>query len=87
MALNIKDPHAERLAGEVAALADETKTRAVVVALQERRERLGRAPGGVDRLRRFLETEVWPQVPEDVLGTTITRAERENILGYADEGA
>ena len=40
MALNIKDREAERLAAEVAALTGESKTRAIRVALQERKERL-----------------------------------------------
>ena len=40
MALNIKDPETEQLAAQVAALAGETKTRAVKVALRERKERL-----------------------------------------------
>jgi antitoxin VapB len=89
MALNIKDPEAERLAAEVAALADETKTRAVRTALQERRERLaltvlgGR---GEDALRRFLAEEAWPQVPAQELGRPITRRERERILGYGPAG-
>jgi antitoxin VapB len=89
MALNIKDAETERLAAEVAALAGETKTRAVKVALQERRERLTReeaASRGLARLRRVLETEIWPQVPESVLGKPVTRAEREAILGYGPEG-
>ena len=90
MALNIKDPETERLAAEVAVLAQETKTRAIKVALQERRSRLTadsdrRARG--ERLRRFLADEAWPQVPDGVLGTTLTRAEREEILGYGPEGA
>src|SRR5215510_719430 len=64
MALNIKDRETERLAAEVAALAGESKTRAVKVALQERRARLAVHRGARDRhadLVRFLETEVWPQ--------------------------
>lgn len=89
MALNIKDSEAERLAAEVAELAGETKTRAVKVALQERRDRL--APGAVRQepgadLRRLLVQEVWPQVPAEVLGRPLTRAEREAILGYGPEG-
>jgi antitoxin VapB len=40
VALNIKDPQTEKLAAEVAALTGESKTRAVRVALQERRDRL-----------------------------------------------
>ncbi len=89
MALNIKDPEAERLAAEVAALADETKTRAVRTALEERKERLVlKAPGRrrQESLRRFLSEEAWPQVPEDVLGKPLTRKEREQILGYGPAG-
>jgi antitoxin VapB len=89
MALNIKDETTERLAAEVAALAGETKTRAVRIALEERRVRLRRRVAGTsrgDRLRRFLETEVWPQIPPDVIGGRMERAEREAILGYGPEG-
>jgi antitoxin VapB len=42
MALNIRNPEANRLAAEVAALAGESKTDAVILALQERLERLRR---------------------------------------------
>ena len=40
MALNIRNPEANRLAAEVAALAGESKTDAVILALQERLQRL-----------------------------------------------
>ncbi len=89
MALNIKDAETERLAAEVAALAGETKTRAVKVALQERRERLARRVFRRDRgreLQRLLEEEVWPQIPPEALGKPLSRAEREAILGYGAEG-
>jgi len=89
MPLNIKDPEAERLAAEVAALADETKTRAVRIALKERKERLSlQAPRGrrQEALRRFLSEEAWPQVPDDVLGEPLSRKEREQILGYGPAG-
>lgn len=88
MALNIKDVETDRLAAEVAALAGETKTRAVKVALLERRERLFRQtrPQRAEGLRRFLEEELWPQVPPDILGRPLTRDEREAILGYGDNG-
>ena len=89
MALNIKDREAERLAAEVAAMTGESKTRAVKVALQERRERLTLRVVRRDRgqaLRRFLEQEVWPQVPRSVLGRRVTRREREAILGYSRGG-
>ena len=89
MALSIKDPEAERLAAEVAALAGETKTRAVRIALRERKERFAlKAPRGQrqEALRRFLSEEAWPQVPEDVLGKPLTRTEREQILDYGSAG-
>lgn len=89
MALNIKDRETEKLAAEVAAMAGESKTRAVRVALEERKRRLTARAGQGDRaqgLARFLEREVWPQVPRRVLGKRITRREREAILGYGRAG-
>lgn len=89
MALSIKDPEAERLAAEVAALAQESKTRAVRVALQERKQRLAlKAPHGRRQraLREFLAQEVWPQVPDNELGKPISRKQREEILGYSPAG-
>jgi antitoxin VapB len=89
MALNIKDAETERLASEVAALTGESKTRAVRVALQERRDRLARrvvSRSHGERLSHFLENELWPQIPSDVLGQPVSKAERESILGYGPEG-
>lgn len=89
MALNIKDPETERLAAEVAAMTGESKTRAVKVALQERRQRLALRVIKRDRrgdLVRFLEQEVWPLVPRGVLGKRTTRKERESVLGYGPAG-
>ncbi len=40
MDLNIRNAEADSLAAEVASLAGETKTEAVIVALKERRQRL-----------------------------------------------
>jgi len=86
VALNIKDPETERLATEVAALAGETKTSAVRVALRERLDRLrASAEDPVDRLHRFLVDEAWPQVPVELRGG-LTKREREVILGYGPEG-
>jgi antitoxin VapB len=58
-----------------AARAHETKTPAVRVALRRG-----------ERLVRILEEEAWPQVPADVLGEPVTRADREGILGYGPDG-
>lgn len=90
MALNIKDPEAERLAAEVARLASETKTAAVHTALRERLDRLmGERPPEhrAERLEQFLRHEVWPQIPEEVRGKPLTKAEREALLGYGPDGA
>ena len=91
MALNIKDPEAEKLAAEVAELAGETKTGAVRQALRERRDRLRLESGGPEKpygeMRRWLETEIWPQIPAELKGRPpMTKAEVEEILGIGPEG-
>jgi antitoxin VapB len=89
MALNIKNAAVERLVDEVARLSGESKTEAVRRALEERRARLSyRVVDGdrTSRLRRFLETEVWPTVPPQELGRRMTREEEEQLLGYGQEG-
>ena len=76
MALNIKNDAVERLVAEVARLAGESKTEAVRRALQERKARLAyRLVDGdkASRLRRFLETEVWPRIPAEELGRRMSR--------------
>jgi len=88
MALNIKNPEVERLAEEVVALTGETKTEAIRRALEERRARLGYRVDAEDRprrLSRFLETEVWPRVPDDERGRRITRVAEDALLGYGPE--
>ena len=90
MALNIKNDEVEQLVNEVAALTGETKTEAVRRALAERRARLRTRitdHARSDRIRRFLEREVWAKVPKAQLGRAPDRAERERILGYGPEGA
>ena len=89
MPLNIKNAEVERLVTEVARLAGESKTEAVKRALEERRARLVHRVPEADRagrLRRFLETEVWPLVPGDQIGRRLTREEEDAILGYGEEG-
>jgi antitoxin VapB len=89
MALNIKDGETIRLADELATLTGETKTRAVRTALEERRQRLARGLSTAERARRLsdlLEGEIWPQVPPKILGKSISREQRETILGYGQDG-
>jgi antitoxin VapB len=89
MALNIKDPETERLAGEVAALTGNTKTGAVRDALRQVLESLSRPSAGQreERLIRLLEEEIWPLFPPDQLGRPVSKAEREEILGFGEHGA
>jgi antitoxin VapB len=93
MALNIKDQETERLAAEIAELTGESKTGAVREALREKLDRLElRSKGGRSRRRkgdllRFLETQIWPLIPEEELDRPpMTKAEREELLGYGPEG-
>jgi antitoxin VapB len=89
MALNIKDPETERLAAEVAALTGTTKTGAVRYALRQVLQAQSRlsVQQREERLTRFLEEEIWPLVPPDQLGKPVSKAEREEILGFGDHGA
>jgi len=89
MPLNIKNPEVERLVDEVAKIAGESKTEAVRKALEERRERLAFQVPPRDRraeVMRYLEREVWPKVPPELLGRGLTKEEQEEILGYGPEG-
>jgi antitoxin VapB len=91
MALNIKDKETEELAAEIASQTGESKTGAVRQALRERRQRLELRSGGKGKPQRsmqeWLETEIWPQIPEAELGRPpLTKAEVEEILGFGPEG-
>lgn len=89
MALNIKNSEVERLAAEVAALCRETKTEAIRRALEDRCQRLRlrrNQAGRPERIEALLRHRIWPEIPPEVLGRGITKAEREAILGYGPEG-
>lgn len=89
MALNIKNPDVEKLLEELVQITGESKTEAVRKALAERQERLALRYGRQQpeiRLHAFLQDEVWPQIPADLRGTRLTKAEEEAILGYGEQG-
>ena len=89
MPLSIKNPEVERLVAEVAELAGETKTEAVRRSLEERKGRLAFRITSRDRssrLRRFLETELWPRIPDSERGRRLSPREEDEILGYGKEG-
>jgi len=89
MALNIKNADVERLVTELARLTGESKTEAVRRALLERKERLSFRVAAADRTARalrFLETEVWPTIPEYERARRLTSEEEDGILGYGPDG-
>lgn len=89
MSLNIKNEAVEKLVDEMVQLTGESKTEAVRKALEERRQRLLMSypvRHDQERLVRFLHEEVWPYIPEDVLGKPLTKEEEERILGYGADG-
>jgi antitoxin VapB len=74
----------------VARITGETKTEAIRLALVERRRRLERRARSSDRaarVRKFLEQEVWPLVPEGERGRRMSREEEDALLGYGPDGA
>lgn len=89
MALNIKNREVEKLASEVAELAHETKTEAIRRALEDRKAQLELDKGVAEKRKRimdYFQNEVWPSIPPEQLGKTITKEEREEILGYGPDG-
>jgi antitoxin VapB len=89
MALNIKNAEVESLAAEISQLTGESKTEAIRKALADRKVRLSAHVKGVDRrekLFRFLENHIWPNIPSRHLGRKLTKKEREEILGYGRGG-
>jgi antitoxin VapB len=89
MALNIKDSETEILASQVAALIGTTKTGAVRYALRQVLESLSLPPvlQREERLTRFLEEEIWPLIPPGQVGRPVSKAEREQFLGFGESGA
>lgn len=88
MALNIKNSEVERLAADVAALTGESKTEAIRKALEERKSRLSLNvfENRREHLWRFLEEEIWVDLPGDVRGKGISQEEQDEILGYGPDG-
>jgi antitoxin VapB len=89
--MHIKDTDTEKLAAEVAEMIGKTKEDAVREALREKKERLEMKTGTSEerrqRLRRYLETEIWPRIPEELLDQEpMSRQEIEDILGFGSEG-
>lgn len=89
MALNIKNHTVEKLLDDIVSLTGESKTEAVKKALEERHYRLKLNPTQTksrERLFEFLEEEIWSQIPNDLLGKSMSKQEKESILGYGEDG-
>jgi len=88
MGLTLENRQVEELANEVAQLAGESKTEAVRKALLERRDRIQLTRGDTTQrdLGRFLETHIWPALPVEVLGKSLTKDEVEEYLGFGPGG-
>jgi len=81
MALNIKDPEVDRLAGELATrMGHRNKTQAIREALRAQLSVLEAQAGGrAAQLLDVMRTEIWPLLPDRA---PITKQEREQVLGY-----
>jgi len=89
MAVNIKNQDVEALLDSVVKMTGESKTEAVRKALEERQQRLALhslTSRDQNRLSTFLEEEIWPQIPKELLGKTLSKAEEEEILGLGELG-
>jgi antitoxin VapB len=81
MALNIKDPTADRLVRELAAQTGETITTAVTIAVRERLERIGRMAPPEVRLQRIRAI-----AKRAAARPVIDHRTDEEILGYDEDG-
>jgi antitoxin VapB len=81
MALNIRSPEAEQLAGELARVTGESKTQAVTKALQDRLVRVRR-----ERAKRCLADEL-EEIAEHCASLPVLDGRpAEEILGYDASG-
>lgn len=81
MALNIRNPEAERLAAELAKQTGETRTEAVVKALRERLFRVRR-----ERSKRSLADELEDIAKHCASLPLLDARPADEILGYDDRG-
>lgn len=86
MALNIKNPEVERLAAELAAIGQVSKTEAIRLALLEQKRKIeDEKEEQFNRVLKWLREDVWSKLPPEYR-KPMTKAEREEILGYGPDG-
>lgn len=84
MALNIKDAETEQLAAELASRLQLNKTAAIRHAPRAQLALLeSRHQDRLDQVLDVLQSEIWPLTAGS---KPITKADREEILGYTDAG-
>ena len=81
MALNIRNPEAERLADELARVTGDTKTQAVIKALRDRLGRLRR-----ERSKRRVADELEEIARHCASLPVLDARSADEILGYDDRG-
>lgn len=84
MALNIKDTETEDLATELATRLNTTKTAAIRHALRAQLALLeSRDQQRLEQALDVMRSEIWPLTADLA---PITKADRESIVGYNDQG-
>lgn len=84
MALNIRNAAVEQLGSELAMITGDSKTQAVKIALEERRERLAlEQDQKLKSTLEWLQKEVWPRVPLEVRAK-MTLNEEDLTLGQGE---
>jgi antitoxin VapB len=86
MALNIRNPEANRLAAELAALAGASKTDAVILALQERLQRLRRQRAARPDAQAILSSRLDLIARRCAARPIRDQRTAEEILGYDANG-
>lgn len=81
MALNLRNPEAEKLASELARQTGETKTEAVIKALQDRLDRVRR-----ERAKRPLIEELEEIALHCASLPVLDSRQADEILGYDQQG-
>ncbi|RYG40966.1 protein transcription factor [bacterium] len=79
MALHIEDPE---LVAEILAESEQRKITPEEVVRQALAAKRARIKERYEAIMKVLEEEIWPKIPPELLGKTITKEEEERLLGY-----
>ena len=79
--INLKSDRVATLLEQITQRTGETKVDAVARALEERLQNL-EATDRAARTLTWLQTTVWPNLPETQRGRTPSKEEQEDLLGF-----